>query len=201
MLGVGGRREIEMNSRVDSLILNMRRAERASLNWCAHRYATVRLALGKASVPSVDRRISLRHYLLHARPLVMLTAPLIYCVFLPFLLLDLVVTLYQMVCFPVYGIARVRRSEYLTFDRARLPYLNALEKFNCAYCSYANGVVGYVAEIAARTEQYWCAIKHVEPPPAPHRRYGKFADYGNAGAYHDMREILRDQLGERGKDS
>jgi len=83
-------------------------------------------------------RIPLLHFVILARPLVALTAPLIYAMVVPFLLLDLGVTLYQRLCFPIYGIAKVRRSEYLIFDRARWPYLNVLERLSCAYCSYAN---------------------------------------------------------------
>jgi hypothetical protein len=91
---------------------------------------------------------------------VVLTAPVIYAVIVPLVLLDLFVTIYQRVCFPVYGIPKVNRGDYLIFDRHHLAYLNALEKLNCAYCSYANGLIAYVREIAGRTEQYWCPIKH-----------------------------------------
>jgi hypothetical protein len=45
------------------------------------------------------KRIPLFHYVIHARPLVALTAPLIYAMIVPFLLLDLGVTLYQLLCF------------------------------------------------------------------------------------------------------
>jgi hypothetical protein len=31
-------------------------------------------------------------------------------------------------------------------DRHRLGYLNVIEKANCVYCSYANGVVAYVRD-------------------------------------------------------
>ena len=43
---------------------------------------------------------------------------------------------------------------YLAFDRHRLTYLNFAEKLNCEYCAYANGILAYFTEIAARTEQY-----------------------------------------------
>lgn len=134
-----------------------------------------------------------------SRPLVALTAPLIYSMIVPFLLLDLGVTIYQFLCFPVYRIARVRRSEYLLFDRARLPYLNLLERLNCTYCSYANGLLAYVGEVAARTEQYWCAIKHSDQPRAPHGRYDTFADFGDARGYRVKRNSLRRALKPRGR--
>ena len=56
----------------------------------------------------------------------------------PLVLLDLSVTLYQWVCFPLYRIPRVQRSRYFVFDRTHLAYLNLLEKINCAFCSYSN---------------------------------------------------------------
>ena len=127
-------------------------------------------------------RTSLYRYVINAHPLVVLTAPLIYTLIVPLVLLDVCVTLYQAICFPAYGLAKVRRADYLVFDRHHLPYLNALEKLNCAYCSYANGLVGYVGEIAARTEAYWCPIKHARRMVMT-SRYADFADFGDGEAY------------------
>jgi hypothetical protein len=102
----------------------------------------------------LHRRIKTRlsRYLLEARPLVVLTAPVIYAMIVPIVCLDLSVMLYQAICFPVYGIPKVRRRDYLVFDRHHLAYLNALEKLNCAYCSYANNAIAFAREVAARTE-------------------------------------------------
>ncbi len=122
-------------------------------------------------------------YILKAHPLVILTAPVIYSLIVPFVLLDLFVTIYQAVCFPVYGIPKARRGDYLVFDRHHLAYLNALEKLNCAYCSYANGLIAYVREIAGRTEQYWCPIKHARRVIGAHPRYATFQDYGDVDGY------------------
>ena len=130
-----------------------------------------------------ELRQKLLPYILGANPLVVLTAPVIYAGVVPFLVLDLFVTVYQAVCFPVYGIAKVKRSDYLVFDRHHLAYLNALEKLNCAYCSYANGLIAYVREIAARTEQYWCPIKHARRVIGAHARYATFDDYGDGEGY------------------
>ncbi|MEQ8861678.1 MAG: hypothetical protein RIC56_23805 [Pseudomonadales bacterium] len=102
---------------------------------------------------------------------------------MPFTLIDLWVTVYQQVCFRIYGIARVRRRDYLLFDRRLLGYLNAVEKANCVYCSYANGVVAYVREVAARTEQFWCPIKNARRPRDTHPREAAFFAYGDAEAY------------------
>jgi hypothetical protein len=108
-------------------------------------------------------------YVLHARPLVFLAVPVIYLGIVPFLLLDLFLTLYQAICFPIFGIPKAKRADYLVFDRGRLAYLNLLERLNCVYCSYANGLCAYATEIAARTEQHWCPIKHAQRVGAPHR--------------------------------
>ena len=88
-------------------------------------------------------RVGLVRFLRQSNLLVVLTAPVIYFGWIPFLLMDLFVTTYQGVCFPIYGIPKVRRSDYLVFDREDLPYLNAIEKFNCFYCSYGNGGAAY----------------------------------------------------------
>jgi hypothetical protein len=130
-----------------------------------------------------ELQIGLARYVLGARPLVVLSAPVIYSVIVPLVLLDLFVTLYQAVCFPVYGIAKVKRGDYLVFDRHHLAYLNALEKLNCAYCSYANGLIAYAREIAARTEEYWCPIKHARRVIGTHGRYAGFEDYGDAEGF------------------
>jgi hypothetical protein len=130
-------------------------------------------------------------YIFGARPAMILTAPVIYALIIPVLLLDLFVAVYQTVCFPVYGIPRVRRIDYLAFDREQLAYLNAIEKLNCAYCAYANGVFAYVREVASRTEQYWCPIKHARRVLGVHARYGSFVDYGDADAYRHELEHLR----------
>jgi hypothetical protein len=112
-----------------------------------------------------------------------ITAPVIYSLIVPFALLDLFVTVYQSICFPVYQIEKVKRGDYLIFDRYHLAYLNTIEKINCAYCSYCNGLLAYVREIGSRTEQYWCPIKHARRVIAAHERYNLYADYGDAGAF------------------
>jgi hypothetical protein len=136
-------------------------------------------------------------YIRRARPLVVLTAPVIYAGIVPFVLLDLFVTVYQLSCFPVYGIEKVRRRDYLIFDRHHLAYLNVLEKFNCAYCSYGNGVLAYAREIAARTEQHWCPIKHARKVIGAHERYATFADFGDADAHRREQEAWQKSRADR----
>jgi hypothetical protein len=133
-------------------------------------------------------------FLRESQPLNVLTAPLLYSLVLPIALLDLWISVYQAVCFRAFGIARVRRSAYIVVDRHHLGYLNGIEKVNCMYCGYANGVFAYVREIAGRTEQYWCPIRHAKPVRAPHAHYREFVEFGDAAAYRQQLPLLRARL-------
>lgn len=124
----------------------------------------------------------------------LLTAPVVYSLAVPFALLDAWVWLYQATCFRAWGIAPVRRRAYFAIDRHKLAYLNVVEKLNCLFCSYANGLIGYVREVAARTEQYWCPIHHARRIRHPHDRYAAFAPYGDAAAYQHRLPRLRGLL-------
>jgi hypothetical protein len=137
---------------------------------------------------------NLAHYILGIPPLFILTLPFIYSLIFPIVFLDAVASLYQAVSFPIYRIEKVSRRSYILFDRHRLPYLNAIEKLNCAYCSYGNGVLAYVGEIASRTEQYWCPIKHAQKTAGANRRYRDFFDFGDAEGYKQRLENLRARL-------
>jgi hypothetical protein len=117
--------------------------------------------------------------------LVVLTAPFIYVLIVPLVLLDLFVSLYQAVCFPVYGISKVPRGDHIVIDRQHLAYLNGLQKLNCIYCGYANGLIGWVREVASRTETFWCPIKHSRPVKGPHRRYHRFVEFGDHRAFRE----------------
>lgn len=123
-----------------------------------------------------------------------LSSPIIYSLIIPFAILDVWVSLYQALCFPIYGIERVRRGSYFKLDRGKLPYLNGIEKLNCQFCAYANGVIGFAREVAARTEQYWCPIKHAEAPVDPHARYEAFSAYGAETEHRLHQDGLRTAL-------
>ena len=112
-----------------------------------------------------------------------LVLPVIYSIIIPAVILDIFVTVYQVICFPVYKIPKVRRSDYIIFDRHRLGYLNLIEKMNCLYCGYLNGLVAYAQEIAARTEQRFCPISHAKRPRQTHSRYRFFLSYGDGERY------------------
>lgn len=122
------------------------------------------------------------------------TAPIVYSMFVPLAVLDIAVSFYQLVCFPLYRIPFVRRRRFITLDRHHLSYLNVIEKLHCVYCGYASGLISYTREIVARTEQYWCPVKHARKILDPHRRYARFADFGDAEEFPEhvahMREML-----------
>ncbi len=159
-----------------------------------------RIAKGKASFePPVKeahrgQRMGVLRYLREARFKHIVTVPVIYASALAFLLLDATLTLYQWICFSAWGIARVRRRDYIVVDRHRLGYLNVIEKMNCVYCGYANGILAYAREIAGRTEQYWCPIRHATQIRGAHSRYKEFVDYGDAAGYRVRLEELRAKL-------
>ena len=138
-----------------------------------------------------EYKTGLWRYVRNAPITFILSAPVIYGMILPLLLLDISITLYQHICFRIYRIPRVRRGDYLTIDRHHLAYLNAIEKLNCVYCGYGNGLIEYAREITARTEQYWCPIKHARRTLDQHARMQKFFDYGDAEEYKQNLEVIR----------
>lgn len=62
------------------------------------------------------------------------------------------------------------------------------------YCSYANGLLAYVVEVAGRTEQHWCLIKHARRIQHTHGRYSHFLPYGDAHAYREKIEKVREDF-------
>ncbi|MEE9445767.1 MAG: hypothetical protein V3V19_08900 [Cocleimonas sp.] len=130
-------------------------------------------------------------YIVEAKLKHIISVPVIYSIIIPIFFIDITVTLYQHICFRLYGIPRVQRTKYVVIDRQHLGYLNALEKFNCMYCGYGNGVMSYVREIIARTEQYWCPIKHAHKIIDAHQWAENYVDYGDASAYREKLVALR----------
>jgi len=142
-------------------------------------------------------RMPLGAFLRRTRPLIVLTAPVIYSVIIPFVLLDIFVSFYQAVCFPIYGIKKVPRGDFIVFDRHHLGYLNGLQKVNCLYCAYGNGLVAWVQEVSGRTEQYWCPIKHARRLAAAHAHYREFPAYGDGAEFQARLDALRAELAEK----
>jgi len=139
-------------------------------------------------------KVGLFHWFRTSRPQNVLSAPIVYSLFFPMLMFDVALTVYQTICFRLYKIPRVRRSKYIVIDRHHLVYLNVFEKLNCVYCGYANGLIAYTREIAARTEQYWCPVKHARMVLDSHDRYTEFLDYGDAQGYQDKLRKIRESL-------
>lgn len=125
-----------------------------------------------------------------------LTIPFIWGCLFPAVFMDITVTLYQVICFTLYNIPKVKRSEFIVIDRHALAYLNIVEKINCVYCGYFNGLIAYVQEVAARTEQYWCPIKHARKVTVMHSRYHKFLEYGDCTDYQARLEKLRSDFAD-----
>ncbi len=192
-----------MNPRINKLLDRIRALEEELEREIAARQAKLRFRLEnnrvrfEREVLERQRRfkIGLLRYLAGTSWRHLLSAPVIYVMIVPLLLLDLGVTLYQMLCFPLYRIPKVKRRDYFSFDREQLAYLNLLEKLNCGYCTYGNGLIAYVQEIVARTEQYWCPIKHARRVLGSHMRQAAYADFGDAEAYRkelaELRELLK----------
>lgn len=128
-------------------------------------------------------RTSALRFLRESKIHAVIASPIIYAQIIPLLLLDLAVTLFQAICFPIYGIAKVPRDDFIVIDRHHLAYLNPIEKLNCAFCGYANGLLAYAREIAGRTESHWCPIKHARRVRGAHRGYFEFSEYGDADQY------------------
>lgn len=124
-----------------------------------------------------------------------LAFPFIAVMIVPLVIFDFFLEIYHRACFPLYRLPLVKRENYIKYDRHKLQYLSVLEKVFCAYCSYANGFAGYAQAIAAKTEAYWCAIKHKKYAdfiePGHHR---DFAEYGDEEGYKKLKDKTRNQL-------
>lgn len=188
-----------MNGKIEQLISKIKELERELRQELQERQEAFLYRIERNKV-RFEQEVKERHrklskkvhrYLLDASLLNILTVPIIWGCLPPALLMDLAVTLFQAICFPIYGIPKVRRDRHIIFDRHALGYLNLIEKINCCYCSYFNGLTSYIREIAARTEQYWCPIKHARRISSIHSRYRYFFDYGDGEDYRRKLEEVR----------
>lgn len=147
------------------------------------------------SIKEAHRKLKVNFFRwLATRPQNLITGPIIYSMIFPLILLDIFVSFYQFCCFPIYRIAKVQRSNYINFDRHQLHYLNFIEKFHCTYCAYGSGLMAYMSEIIARTEQYFCPIKHARTMIGTHSRYQGFIAYGDPENYEEKLEKFRISL-------
>jgi hypothetical protein len=148
----------------------------------------------KADQQEPNIRFFSYRYFSRARWGYLVTIPTIVMMVIPAFILDITATLYQKINFTAYEIPMVRRKEYIFIDRHALEYLNFMERFFCVYCGYFNGVMQYVSEIAARTEEFWCPIKHSKKAGFEHKRYANYLENGDAAEYHAKRKKIRLQM-------
>ena len=188
-----------MSDKLDTLLGQMRQLEKELLRELSRKETEFFYKLEKKQA-TFTAEATARHkllktrwhrYLINSRLTVLVTTGVIWAVLLPIALLDLMVSVYQFICFPIYEIPKVIRGDYLLFDRHRLAYLNFLEKLNCEYCAYVNGVLAYAVEIAGRTEQHFCPVRHALRVKSAHSRYQHFFDYGDATHYRERIEEVR----------
>ena len=124
----------------------------------------------------------------------LLSAPVVYMMIVPAIVLDIMLFIYHNVVSRVFKIKFGKRSDYIVFDRQYLGYLNVVEKLNCLYCAYFNGLMQYASSIAARTEFYFCPIKHAKKIAYKHEFYHTFLPYGDGNEYQKKLKELRKDL-------
>lgn len=122
----------------------------------------------------------------------LLSSPIIYAMIIPAVLLDIILFIYQQTIFRIYKFKMIKRSDYMFFDHQYLGYLNPIEKLNCLYCSYFNGLMLYASAIAGRTELYFCPIKHAKKVVAQHEFYDAFLSYGDEEEFQKKLKELRE---------
>lgn len=105
-------------------------------------------------VPGEGKRFEIKTFLL---PIAIIS---IYLMIIPLFILDVSASLYQFIYFGVMGIPKVKKSEYIRMERWDLSKLTFMQKVNCVYCEYANGVLSFAKAVGNQTEIFSCAIKH-----------------------------------------
>ena len=125
---------------------------------------------GRSKYPGIVRRL--------------VGAPLVWLMIVPVIISDIFLEIYHQIAFPIFGIRKVKRSQYIKiWDREKLPYLTWYEKIGCMYCGYVNGWLHYASVVAGRTQNYFCAIAHLESRGFVPSEYEKsFAKYGDEAA-------------------
>jgi len=127
-------------------------------------------------------------------PVQFLTAPIMYGMVIPAVVLDVIIFIYQQVVFRIFKFKFLKRSDYIVFDHHYLGYLNSVEKLNCVYCSYINGLMQYASAIAARTEFYFCPIKHAKKIAYQNDYYHEYLMYGDEVDYQKKLKELRNKF-------
>lgn len=133
-----------------------------------------------------SKKTNLFKYVFTANLRNVISVPFIYSLIFPVVILDLFLTMYIFTAFPLYWIPRPARKDFFIYDRRFLKYLNLLQKFNCLYCSYVNWLFAYAVDIWARTEQYWCPIKHALNNELVHKYAKEYADFWDVDWFNEI---------------
>ncbi len=142
------------------------------------------------------QREAMKHLLIYFREipfLHLISSPIVYAMIIPAIVLDVMLFIYQQVIFRIYKFEFIRRSDYIVFDRQYLRYLNFIERLNCVYCSYFNGLMHYVSEIASKSELYFCPIKHAKKTAYEPECYSDFLTYGDEKDFQEKLQEIRDK--------
>ena len=191
-----------MNNRIDDILSQIKHLEDELLRILQEKQGEINYQL-KGKKVEFERNIKLQHqrirestlrYISNSELKHIISAPFIYVMVVPMLLLDFMLFFYQHICFRLYGIKRIERTSYIVIDQHHLSYLNLIQKINCVYCSYANGLFAYAREIGSVTEQYWCPIKHASKVLGTHQRYPRFLEYGDGEQFRDKARKLREEI-------
>lgn len=112
---------------------------------------------------------------------------------IPLVIKDLFITF---TCFSIYGIKKSTpiRLHHVWSPSSELFIL--IEKLHRTSCAYGSGMIGYINEIIARTEQYFCPIKYATKLLGRHARYAHFLDFGSAEDYQKNLNLLMQHLVE-----
>ena len=117
------------------------------------------------------------------------STPFILGMVVPIVFLDACMEAYHQVAFPLYGLPKNKRENYIRIDHQKLSYLKPMDKVWCMYCGYANGLFAYAVKVAGDTEKYWCGVKHKQYNgddfvPQPHQE--GFLEYDDEEAYREF---------------
>lgn len=122
----------------------------------------------------------------------LLSTPFIYGMAPVMLVFHLCLEIYHRVAFYLYDIKYVDMKDHFVFDRFAKKELNTLQKLNCIYCEYGNGLASYIQEIIGKTEAYWCPLKHKKHIKNPHSYYDSFMEYDTCD-FSTKRDTIRDK--------
>ncbi len=118
-----------------------------------------------------------------------ISLPFIWFMLIPLIILDITIEIYHHICFSLYGLKLINRGQYIKIDRYKLQYLTWLQKLNCMYCGYANGLLNYATVIAGETEKYWCGIKHEREKSFVKPKHHKdFLEYGDEKSFNKLKD-------------